>query len=116
MSVNPRVEYEMSKEDLEALLEACRSVPYMIVGGYAPFSPQENANAAWARLGEKMGFDHMTVRPGNSQRKFSAVPSETEAQREARMAREVEEKRAADIAQLKSEIAERQFILKQMEK
>ena len=71
------MEYEMSQKDLDELLDACKPVPYMIIGGVAPRSPQENANAAWKKLGEKMGFDHMTVRPSNKgKRFFTAVPKE----------------------------------------
>lgn len=106
----PRTEYEMTDADLAELLDACKSVPVMMVGGHAPSSPQENANRAWARLGEKMGFDSTTVRPvvGKSTRFFTAVPSETAEARQERLAREAEEKRQQDIARLSDEIAERQ--------
>lgn len=69
-------EYEMTEEDLEKLLEAMKPVPYMIVGGMAPICRQQNANEAWRLLGEKMGFQHMTVRPidGKGPRFFSATP------------------------------------------
>jgi hypothetical protein len=100
----------MSQADLDEILKACRSVPVMMVGGYAPSSLQENANRAWARLGEKMGFDSETVRPidGKGNRFFTAVPSETEAARQERLTRESEEKRQQEIARLTDEIAERQ--------
>ena len=106
---NPRVNYEMSKEDLETILNACSPVPCIMIGGYAPSSPQENANRAWAALGEKMGFDSMTVKPipGKGERFFTAVPSETEAQKEDRLQREKEERRLSEIATLRTEIKER---------
>jgi len=64
-----RRNYEMSQEDLDKILNACK------VGGMVPRSPQENANAAWAELGEKMGFDPMTVMlDGGDIKCFSAVP------------------------------------------
>ena len=71
-----RKTFEMSQADLDALLEACRPVPYMIVGGMAPPSPQELANHAWEDLGRRMGFDAMTVLPaeGQGQRFFTAEP------------------------------------------
>ena len=105
-----RVQYEMTGEDLAAILNACKSVPVMMIGGFAPLSPQENANAAWRRLGEKMGFDHMTVRPvpGAGQRFFTAVPSEPEDQRAERLAMEANAKRLAEIARLRREIEERE--------
>ena len=50
---------------------------YMIIGGRAPISRQENANNAWKRLGNKIGFDHMAVRPnGKGDRFFTAIPKE----------------------------------------
>ncbi len=58
-----RKEFTMSKEQLDGLLDACKPVPYMVSGGIAPRSQQENANAAWASLGLEMGFDSMSVRP-----------------------------------------------------
>ena len=58
-----RKEFTMTEDQRESLLDACRPEPYIIVGGMAPRSPQENANAAWQSLGREMGFDGMTVRP-----------------------------------------------------
>src|SRR4051812_32181549 len=100
----------MSEGDLETILAACKPVPAMMIGGTLPSSPQENANRAWAALGKKMGFDHMTVRPisGKGDRFFTAVPSENETQRDERQAREEAAARVARIASLEAEIAERQ--------
>lgn len=69
-----RKEYEMSEEQEKKLLNACKSVPYMIFGGSPPRSPQENANDAWCELGREMGFDGMTVQPisGKGNRFFTA--------------------------------------------
>jgi len=68
-----RKEFEMSEGDLREILDACKPVPYMIFGGMVPRSPQENANDAWGRLGEKMGFDWKTVRSnGKGNRYFTA--------------------------------------------
>lgn len=114
MSIYPRTNYEMTEVDLAAILEACKPVPYMVIGGRAPSSPQENANRAWQRLSEKMGFDHMTVMPivGKGNRFFSAVPSENETQRAERLAREAQEARRKNIARLNTEIAEKQAELR----
>ena len=72
-----RREFEMTQVDLDTLLAAMKPVPYMIIGGRAPISRQENANNAWKRLGNKIGFDHMTVRPnGKGDRFFTAIPKE----------------------------------------
>lgn len=104
----PRTNYEMSEDDLRAILDACKPVVAMMIGGYSPSSPQENANDAWAALGRKMGFDHMTVRPvdGKGQRFFTAVPNETESQREDRLKREAEDVRKREIARLTDGIAD----------
>lgn len=112
----PRTDYEMTQEDLDILLAAMKPVPYMVIGGRPPLSQQENANLAWEALGKKMGFDHMTVRPnGRGDRFFSAVPSETPEQRDARLNREAEVKRQARIATLNSEIDSRQRELATLE-
>jgi len=76
-------EFEMSEDDLAKLLDACKPTPVMFLSGGVPMhrSPQENANAAWANLGKKLGFDHMTVKPvsGKGQRFFTArATGETE--------------------------------------
>ena len=66
-------EFEMSQEQLDQLKAACKPVPMIALNCGTPSSPQANANAAWKRLGDEMGFDHMTVEPnGKGQRFFSA--------------------------------------------
>ncbi|MBY3073437.1 hypothetical protein HFO71_24290 [Rhizobium laguerreae] len=75
--MSERVEFEMTQADLNALLDACKPVPAIMLQCGMPTSPQENANRAWASLGTKMGFDPMTVRPnGKSDRFFTAIPVE----------------------------------------
>jgi len=116
MSMYPRTNYEMTEADLERILDACKPVPYIVVGGHGPISPQERANAAWADLGSRMGFDYMTVQPdGRSDRTFTAIPSETSMQRDERIAREVDEKRQAEVARLKSIISDAQSQLTKLE-
>ena len=69
-----RKTFTMSEEDYQALLESGKPVPYMIVGGYEPSSPQENANRHWQQLGEQMGFQWDTVHPyGSDPRTFTAM-------------------------------------------
>jgi hypothetical protein len=91
----PRVEYEMSEKDLKEILSACKPTPviYGSSGINLGGSPQQNANFAWAKLGKKMGFDYMSVRPiqGKGNRFFSAIPSETESQKKEREAKEKED-------------------------
>jgi hypothetical protein len=69
-------EFEMTEAELESLLEAMKPVPYIVAGGMEPRSRQENANDAWQAMGERMGFDHMTVEPivGKPSRFFRAEP------------------------------------------
>ncbi len=71
-------EFEMTEEQETTLLEACRPVPYLIMGGVAPRSPQENANDAWKALGKTLGFKYMTVKPvsGKEVRHFTAEPTD----------------------------------------
>lgn len=110
MSIYPRTEYEMSEEDLATLLAAMKPVAVMMIGGTTPSSQQENANRAWDALGKKMGFDPMTVRPfeGKGNRSFTAVPSETEEARKERLADEASARNRREIAQLETEIDQRQ--------
>lgn len=72
-----RTTYRMTQEQYDKIIEACRPVPYMIVGGMAPRSPQENANDAWCALGRAMGFDGMSVQPVRGDHlAFTAIPKE----------------------------------------
>ena len=70
-----RTDYEMTEEDLSGLIASMKPVPMIALQCGTPRSAQENANAAWARLGEKMGFDPMSVEPnGRGDKCFSAIP------------------------------------------
>ncbi len=75
-----RKEFTMTEAQQKVLLEASKPVPYMIIGGVPPTSPQENANRAWESLGKEMGFKWDTVRPiaGQGNRHFTAECSEAE--------------------------------------
>ena len=73
-----QTEFEMTDEDLAALLDASKPTPAMWLSGGIPMyrTPQENANCAWGRLAEKMGFKQTTVQPvpGKGQKFFTAEP------------------------------------------
>ena len=73
-----RKEFELTDEELKELLDASKPVPYMIIGGVIPRSPQENANDAWQRLGAKRGFRFLTVKPiaGKGMKFFTAEVEE----------------------------------------
>lgn len=76
--------YEMTQEQLDKLLEACRPVPMIMLQCGTPSSPQENANRAWKTLGDEMGFDYMTVQPtGEGDRFFYAEPRPTPTEEKA---------------------------------
>jgi hypothetical protein len=77
-----RKEFTMTAEQHERLLDACKPVPYMVIGGMQPRSPQQNANAAWAALGAEMGFDPMSVQPvqGKGSEVFTAEATHVEKQ------------------------------------
>jgi len=95
----PRVEFELTDDELKELLEASKPTIAIMVGGIGPSSPQENSNRAWQALGKKRSFDHMTVRPvsGKGQKFITAVPSEPEDQRKERLAKEAIEKEKAEL-------------------
>ncbi len=68
-----RVEYEMTEEDLAELKNAFRPIPLVAIHTGMPRSQQERANDAWQKLGDKMSFQHMTVKPsGQGDRFFTA--------------------------------------------
>lgn len=78
--MNERREFQMSDSDLTELKKAisdARNTPLiMLQCGRRP-TLQEAANDAWERLGRKMGFKHMTVRPnGRGEKFFTAEPME----------------------------------------
>lgn len=115
MSIYPRTNYEMTEADLAKILDACKPTIVMKIGNSTDSSPQENANRAWQQLGEKMGFDYMTVQPApGGDRFFTAIPSETLEQRCEREAREAEVALRAKIERLKAEIAEREAALTEL--
>lgn len=65
----------MEQADFDTLMDACKPVPMIALNCGVPRSPQQNANAAWSNLGDKMGFDSLTVEPaGSDQLKFTAIP------------------------------------------
>ena len=63
-------EFEMTQEQLDTILEACKPVTCMKIGNYMPSSPQENANRAWEELGKEMGFISTTVEPSSKGNRF----------------------------------------------
>lgn len=71
-----RKEFEITDEQLQELKKASQPTPLMYLSGGQPMgpSPQENANRAWQKLGNELGFDHMSVQPvaGKSQHFFTA--------------------------------------------
>lgn len=73
-----RRRYEMTQEQCDTLLKACKPTPVLCMsGGRMGPTPQENANAAWRNLGAAMGFEWDTVQPiaGECNRHFTAVPT-----------------------------------------
>ena len=64
--------YEMSEDQLNNIMEACKPVVQIALQCGQPPSPQANANAAWEARGKEMGFIWDTVRPGDGDRFFYA--------------------------------------------
>jgi hypothetical protein len=63
-------DFEMTQEQLDTLLDAMKPVPLIAINCGMPRSQQENANLAWLRLGNEMGFSHMTVTPNEKGDRF----------------------------------------------
>ena len=72
--------FRLTDSQYQRLLDAGKPVPYLIIGGVEPRSPQENANMAWQSLGNELGFVWDTVRPvdGESDKVFTAEKIERE--------------------------------------
>lgn len=112
----PRKNYEMTAADLEKILDASKPVPMIMLHLGTPRSQQERANDAWQELGERMGFDSMTVEPApGGDRFFTAVPSETPEQQAEREAREKEALKQQEILCLKEVIKVREERLAELQ-
>lgn len=79
MTERKRQTYTMTQADFDELLaqiNVARETPLILLQCGMPESPQEAANRAWEKLGRKMGFVGMTVRPHESgnQLMFTAEP------------------------------------------
>lgn len=73
-----RQRFKMTDAQQAKILEACKPVPCMMIGGMPHASPQQNANAAWRALGSELGFEWDTVEPipGRPVSEFMAEPTE----------------------------------------
>lgn len=65
-----RKEFELTTEQYDKLIDACRSVPLIMLQCGMPRSAQQNANDAWCALGKELGFDGMTVQPSDKGKRF----------------------------------------------
>lgn len=68
-------DFEMTQEQLDELMDACKPTPVMYLSGGTTMvrSPQENANHAWKKLGKELGFISSTVRPNGKGDRFFAA-------------------------------------------
>lgn len=67
--------FEMTQADYDELIHAMRPIPLVALQCGMPPSQQEMANDAWKRLGERMGFDGMSVEPSSRGKVFfTALP------------------------------------------
>jgi len=68
-----RQSYSLTDEQLKEIMEACKPVACMQIGGVGPSSQQANANRAWEKLGKEMGFVGDSVQPyGKDPKNFTA--------------------------------------------
>lgn len=73
--------YEMNDAQFSSIMEACQPVAAIMLQCGPLRSPQENANNAWKRLADEMGFEWDSVRPsGQGDRVFFATPKEKSPQ------------------------------------
>lgn len=70
----------MEQADYDSMVERmtqARSTPLIMLQCGMPPSVQEVANNEWKKLGDKLGFDYMSVKPGPSKLQFYADAKET---------------------------------------
>ena len=79
-----RKTFTMTEDQFKKILDASKPVPAMFLSGGQPMfgNQQDNANNAWAVLGQELGFDHMSVKPGDSKYQFSAEVKQERIQNE----------------------------------
>jgi hypothetical protein len=74
--------FRMSDSDYRALLDVCKAAysgPYIVAGGMPPPDPSEAINNAWRELGNRMGFDAMSVEStGINPHDFTAIPKDAQ--------------------------------------
>jgi hypothetical protein len=70
--MSERAEFQLTDDEMDELLSKMRREPVMYLSGGTPMfsSQQERANDAWKALGQKRGFDGMTVRSSPKGAKF----------------------------------------------
>ena len=80
--MNDRKEYEMTQEQMDALLEQMQPVPMIMLQCGEPPSQQESANRAWDKLGEEMGFIGKTAEPSSKGKLFFTAISKLQGGKE----------------------------------
>jgi hypothetical protein len=70
--------YRMTDAELKNLLEACKPVPYLVIGGIEPRSPAENAFSAWRDIAVRLGYKVETIESAGTgdDHDFMAEPQE----------------------------------------
>ena len=67
-------EYELTQEEYDALMEASKPVTYMVVDGYEPSSPYENAMRVWDKVCARVRCRRDTITRGKDKMHFCASP------------------------------------------
>lgn len=72
-----RKTYTMTQADYDEIIDKigkAQNTPLIMLQCGARVSVQQVANDAWIALGERMGFDGMSVKPGGDKLSFTAIP------------------------------------------
>jgi poly-gamma-glutamate capsule biosynthesis protein CapA/YwtB (metallophosphatase superfamily) len=69
----------MTDEEFNDLVEACKPVPYMVIGGIVPESPTDKAMRVWDSVAKRVGCVQSSIAPANTgdDHDFMAEPKET---------------------------------------
>ena len=63
-------DFEMTQVQLDVLMDAIKPAPLIALNSGLGMSQQQRANFAWERLGNELGFEHMTVQPNGKGNRF----------------------------------------------
>ena len=68
--------YKLTDEELSALKEAAKPVPYLVIGGHPPEDPATKSMRIWEEVAKRVNCDVWSIQPASSgnEQEFEAEP------------------------------------------